>query len=275
MKKKLIITMSVLWIAVIVALVYIGTSVQTREPKYAGEDRLVGVEPISGGAVTASAPDRSQETGVGAAVGAPLQNSDESGAVGSPNSKAGKAGKTASDEESKSDKSDPTKSSKNSIKPTTDKTSDSGKNSSNKAASGKSTNNNDKNNSTKNKAKTISFTIQCKNIINKKDIWRSGLEEFIPKSGVYFSGKVKYEANKSVYDYLKKICNSNDILLDAKYTPLYETYYVAGIGNLYEFDCGGQSGWKYSVNGKLPGVGCSRHFPQPGDVVVFFYDTRI
>ena len=148
-------------------------------------------------------------------------------------------------------------------------------NNGNKAASGKSTNNNDKNNSTKNKAKTISFTIQCKNIINKKDIWRSGLEEFIPKSGVYFSGKVKYEANKSVYDYLKKICNNNDILLDAKYTPLYETYYVAGIGNLYEFDCGGQSGWKYSVNGVLPGVGCSRHFPQPGDVVVFFYDTRI
>ena len=79
MKKKLIITMSVLWIAVIVALIYIGTSVQTREPNYAGEDRLVGVEPISGGAVTASAPDGSQGSGVGAAVGAPLQNSDESG----------------------------------------------------------------------------------------------------------------------------------------------------------------------------------------------------
>ena len=276
MKKKLIITMSVLWIAVIVAIVYIGTSVQTREPSYAGEDRLVGVEPISGGAVTVSAPDGSQGSGVGTAVGAPLQNSDESGAVGSPNSKAGKAEEKASDGKSKSDKSDQKKSSKYTIKSTAKETKNSSENNNgNKAASGKSTNNNDKNNSTKNKAKTISFTIQCKNIINKKDIWRSGLEEFIPKSGVYFSGKVKYEADKSVYDYLKKICNSNDILLDAKYTPLYETYYVAGIGNLYEFDCGGQSGWKYSVNGKLPGVGCSRHFPQPGDVVVFFYDTRI
>ena len=78
-----------------------------------------------------------------------------------------------------------------------------------------------------------------------------------------------------MYDALTDICEENNILLDSQYTPIYETYYVSGIGNLYEFDCGSESGWKYSVNGALPGMGCSRYIIGKGDTMIFFYDYRI
>ncbi|MBO6108585.1 MAG: DUF4430 domain-containing protein [Eubacterium sp.] len=119
------------------------------------------------------------------------------------------------------------------------------------------------------------FTIECKKITDRPDLWRDGLENVIPENGVFFSGKLEYQKGLTVYDALKKICDDNNILLDSRYTPIYETYYVSGIGNLYEFDCGSESGWKYSVDGIVPGVGCSRYEIAKGDRIVFFYDIEI
>ena len=127
----------------------------------------------------------------------------------------------------------------------------------------------------KEKKHTCSFTIECRLILDRKDLWRDGLEEVVPGDGVFFSDKIRYKKGQSVYDVLKKICDKNDILLDADYTPLYDTYYVRGIGNLYEFDCGSESGWKYKVNGVLPGVGSSLYEIKDDDEIVFFYDTEI
>ena len=127
----------------------------------------------------------------------------------------------------------------------------------------------------KKKRHTCRFTIECRLILDRRDLWRDGLEEVVPEDGVFFSDKISYKKGQSVYTVLKKICDKNDILLDADYTPLYDTYYVRGIGNLYEFDCGSESGWKYSVNGVLPGVGSSLYEINDNDEIVFFYDIKI
>ena len=119
------------------------------------------------------------------------------------------------------------------------------------------------------------FTIECRRILDRPDLWRDGLEEIIPEDGVFFSGKIAYVEGQTVYEALEEICRKQGILLDSRYTPIYETYYVSGIGNLYEFDCGSESGWKYSVNGVLPGVGSSRYTIHAGDEIVFFYDISI
>lgn len=121
----------------------------------------------------------------------------------------------------------------------------------------------------------IHFTIQCKKILDRKDLWKDGIEQVIPKNGVFFDGMLDFEQGSTVYDLLKKICNKQNIPLDSKYTPIYATYYVQGIGNLYEFDCGSESGWKYMVNGELPGVGSSAYLLEAGDQVVFFYDYTL
>ena len=56
--------------------------------------------------------------------------------------------------------------------------------------------------------------------------------------------------------------------VDAK---AFGSVYIEGIGNLYEFDCGEQSGWIYFVNGISPGLGCSGYTVESGDEIVFAY----
>ncbi|MCR4605179.1 MAG: DUF4430 domain-containing protein [Eubacterium sp.] len=258
MKNKLIVIIGILWLAVIASLVYLGMSVNTSEPKYAGEDRLVGLEVTSGVSVSG-----------GSALSAP--GSDVSDADSDNNQN--KIGKTNTGKKNASTESDQKNSVHQNVKNSENQNRDNNK--SKDDSNTKSNKNNNNNSNNKSKEKTCNFTIECKRIVNRKDLWRDGLEEFIPAKGVFFSGKIKVNKKQTVYDILKKICKENNILLDAKYTPLYETYYVAGIGNIYEFDCGAESGWKYSVNGKLPGVGCSRYTVSAGDNVVFFYDITI
>lgn len=120
----------------------------------------------------------------------------------------------------------------------------------------------------------VIITIECTRILDKKDLWNEGIEEIIPANGVFFKGVLPFDEKMSAYDALKMACKKGNIALDSQYTPLYETYYIKGIGNLYEFDCGGESGWKYSVNGATPGIGCSSYSVEPGDSIVFFYDYQ-
>ena len=49
--------------------------------------------------------------------------------------------------------------------------------------------------------------------------------------------------------------------------------YVKGINGLYEFDKGPQSGWKYSVNGSTPNVGCGSYKVNAGDNIRWYYVT--
>ena len=52
---------------------------------------------------------------------------------------------------------------------------------------------------------------------------------------------------------------------------MYNSAYIEGINNLYEFDCGELSGWMYSVNDWYPNYGCSCYTVQPGDVICWVY----
>ena len=49
--------------------------------------------------------------------------------------------------------------------------------------------------------------------------------------------------------------------------------YVEGIGGLYEFDHGDQSGWIYAVNGASAGVSAADYLPKDGDVISWRYVT--
>ena len=121
----------------------------------------------------------------------------------------------------------------------------------------------------------VTVQIQCLSIMNQRSLWKEGIEEIIPASGVFYSGTCSIKNKDTAYDVLKTVCKNNNIALDSQYTPLYGTYYIRGIGNLYQFDCGGESGWKYSVNGVIPGVGCSGYPVKAGDTIVFFFDCRV
>ena len=118
---------------------------------------------------------------------------------------------------------------------------------------------------------TCTFVIECKTILNNKDKLKKGLEKYVPDDAVIFSGTVGFDSGESVYDILRRICDENSIQMEASYTPTFSSYYVEGINNLYEFDCGKRSGWMYSVNGVFPNYGCSSYKPVNNDEIAFRY----
>ena len=94
--------------------------------------------------------------------------------------------------------------------------------------------------STSSSKKTCTITIECKSILDNMDDLKLGHEAYVPK--------IPYNAKTTIY-----------------------SVYISGINNLDEFDCGGESGWLYYVNGKKPNVSCDSTKLKDGDKVVFSY----
>ena len=63
--------------------------------------------------------------------------------------------------------------------------------------------------------------------------------------------------------------------MEFSYSSVYDSAYIEGINNIYEFDAGGGSGWMYKVNGWFPNYGCSNYELKNGDVMVWCYTTNI
>lgn len=122
---------------------------------------------------------------------------------------------------------------------------------------------------------TCTFVIECKTILDNKDKLKKGLEKYVPDDAVIFSKTVGFDSGESVYDILRRICDENSIQMEASYTPAFSSYYVEGINNLYEFDCGQGSGWMYSVNGVFPNYGCSSYKPANNDKIAFRYTCEL
>ena len=122
---------------------------------------------------------------------------------------------------------------------------------------------------------TCTFVIECKTILDNKDKLKKGLEKYVPDDAVIFSKTVGFDSGESVYDILRRICDENSIQMEASYTPAFSSYYVEGINNLYEFDCGQGSGWMYSVNGIFPNYGCSSYKPANNDEIAFRYTCEL
>ena len=115
---------------------------------------------------------------------------------------------------------------------------------------------------------TCTFSIECSTILNNLDMLETEKLEMVPFDGVILNEiTVVFYEGESVFDVLQRVCKENKIHMEASWTPMYNSAYIEGIHNLYEFDCGSLSGWMYRVNGWYPNYGCSRYQLQDGDVV--------
>ena len=98
----------------------------------------------------------------------------------------------------------------------------------------------------------------------------------VPADGVIFpQTTVTFYEGESVFNLLQREMKKAGIHLEFVNTPMYNSAYIEGIGNLYEFDCGELSGWTYRVNGWFPNYGCSRYQLQPGDTVEWLYTCKL
>ena len=120
----------------------------------------------------------------------------------------------------------------------------------------------------KGKTFTCTFSIECSTILNNLSMLEPDKLEIVPSSGVILAKTtVTFYEGESVFDVLQRVCKEKGIHMEASWTPIYNSAYVEGIHNLYEFDCGALSGWMYKVNGWYPNYGSSRYQLQDGDVV--------
>lgn len=122
------------------------------------------------------------------------------------------------------------------------------------------------------KEKTCYLTISCHTILNNMDQLTKGKESLVPSNGILLpKTEVVFYEGESVFDILKRETKKNRIHMESNFTPMYNSAYIKGIGNLYEFDCGSNSGWMYSVNGWYPNYGVSRYAVQDQDNIQFNY----
>ena len=121
-------------------------------------------------------------------------------------------------------------------------------------------------------AHVCTISISCTTILDHMDWLNPEKVELVPEDGVILAPvTVTFYEGESVFNVLQRTCRQNGIHMEFENTPMYNSAYIEGIHNLYEFDCGELSGWMYSVNGWFPNYGCSRYALQAGDVIRWVY----
>jgi len=119
---------------------------------------------------------------------------------------------------------------------------------------------------------TCTFSISCASVLARMDALPDTVKEVVPDGGVLLPPRsITFNEGESVFDVLARVCREQHLHMEYTNTPIYNSAYIEGIGNLYEFDCGAGSGWMYRVNGWFPNYGSSRYAVRDGDVIEWLY----
>ena len=116
------------------------------------------------------------------------------------------------------------------------------------------------------------ISVSCKNLLDKASQLKKNKRSIIPEDGIILEAyEVSFEEGENVFDLTKRVCQEKKIPFEFTLTPFYQTAYIEGIANLYEFDCGSGSGWVFVVNNVIPGYGCSQYRLKKGDIIEWVY----
>ena len=119
---------------------------------------------------------------------------------------------------------------------------------------------------------TCTISISCATILDNMDDLDEEKLDIVPADGWILEPMiVTFHEGESVFDVLVRVCREQNIHMEFVDTPMYNSAYIEGIHNLYEFDCGPLSGWMYKVNEWFPNYGCSRYALKDGDIVCWVY----
>lgn len=120
-------------------------------------------------------------------------------------------------------------------------------------------------------ASTVTLNINCDTILDNWGSFDQSKAGYVPSNGVILTSTVEITEGETVFSVLQRACTAFDIQLEYSWTPMHDSYYVEGINNLYEFDCGPESGWIYKVNGWSPNYGSSSYTLTGGENIVWYY----
>ncbi len=123
-----------------------------------------------------------------------------------------------------------------------------------------------------NTQETCTLSVSCAAVLSNMNLLEKDKWTLVPEDGSIFAAKtVTFYEGESVFNVLQREMKKAKIQMEFKDTPIYNSAYIEGINNLYEFDAGDLSGWVYEVNGWFPNYGCSRYQLSDGDVVQWLY----
>lgn len=119
---------------------------------------------------------------------------------------------------------------------------------------------------------TCTLEIRCDSLLSRRDELEPGKAELVPEDGILLPEiEVTFQEGQTVFDVFRSVLREEKIHFEYVDASAYNSVYIEGIGNLYEFDCGPQSGWMFSVNGVYPGLGCASYTLSEGDKIQFLY----
>ena len=123
---------------------------------------------------------------------------------------------------------------------------------------------------------TCTLEIRCDTLLTQLDKVPAEKVNLVPEDGIMLAAtEVEFIGGESVFDVFRKVLREEKIHFEYVDASAYDSVYIEGIGNIYEFDCGPQSGWMFSVNDVYPGLGCSAYTLADGDVIVFSYTCNL
>lgn len=119
---------------------------------------------------------------------------------------------------------------------------------------------------------TCTLEIRCDTLLAHLQELPEGKAALVPPNGqILAATELSFQAGDTVFDVFRRVLREKKIHFEYVDATVYDSVYIQGIGNLYEFDCGPQSGWIYTVNGVHLGIGCSSYTLSDGDAIVFSY----
>lgn len=123
----------------------------------------------------------------------------------------------------------------------------------------------------KSNAQTCTMIVKCVDVLQNPHMLNPEKAGIIPPSGIiYHTEYAEFHDGESVFDVFKREMKNQKLHFDYEGNASGGAF-VSGIGNLYNGDCGANSGWMYYVNGEIPEVGCSQYTLQGGDLIEWIY----
>ncbi|GKX28013.1 hypothetical protein SH1V18_04930 [Vallitalea longa] len=118
----------------------------------------------------------------------------------------------------------------------------------------------------------LELAVRCDILLSNMNLLDKNKLELVPQDGMIFATKkvTAYEG-ESVFDVLLREMKNAKIHMEFVKTPMYNSAYIEGINNIYEFDAGDLSGWMYKVNDWFPNYGCSRYQVKENDKIEWIY----
>ena len=119
---------------------------------------------------------------------------------------------------------------------------------------------------------TCTISISCLTILSNLSLCDPSKAALVPSDGwILRPTVVTFYEGESVFNVLQRVCKQHNIHMEFENAPVYNSAYIEGINNIYEFDVGELSGWMYKVNDWFPNYGASRYELENGDVIRWVY----